>query len=352
MTHGSLTDYTLPAPAPADDDGAPRAVALIGSTGSIGTQGLDVIAQDPARLRAVALAGGANTTLLAEQAVRFEVEAVGSAAAGEEELRAALADAAARLGRPSPRPVLFTGPCAAEQIAAWPGADTVLNGITGSIGLRPTLAALHAGHRLALANKESLVAGGELVTAAASIEEELRTFESLAEEVRTGPLRAQKHLEKMGKLLTSVADCDERLVAHMRTLLGVLNGWRDRQQALAAEVNQRAQELQERTRQYQALMERFAGLGQEAGALSASMQGLAKTTQGGEAMKPEALIQSLQGVNEKMAQVAERARELSQDAQAQDFADISRDAESLRQQLLAALNRAHLLQQKLHPASA
>ena len=114
MTHGSLTDYTLPAPAPADDDGAPRAVALIGSTGSIGTQGLDVIAQDPARLRAVALAGGANTTLLAEQAVRFEVEAVGSAAAGEGELRAALADAAARLGRPAPRPVLFTGPCAAE----------------------------------------------------------------------------------------------------------------------------------------------------------------------------------------------------------------------------------------------
>ena len=168
MTHGSLTDYTLPAPAPADDDGAPRAVALIGSTGSIGTQGLDVIAQDPARLRAVALAGGANTTLLAEQAVRFAVEAVGSAAAGEEELRAALADAAARLGRPAPRPVLFTGPRAAEQIAAWPGADTVLNGITGSIGLRPTLAALHAGRRLALANKESLIVGGALVKAAAA----------------------------------------------------------------------------------------------------------------------------------------------------------------------------------------
>ena len=149
--NGKVDTRALPAPDPADDGGAPRAVALIGSTGSIGTQGLDVIAQDPARLRAVALAGGANTTLLAEQAVRFEVEAVGSAAAGEEELRAALADAAARLGRPAPRPVLFTGPRAAEQIAAWPGADTVLNGITGSIGLRPTLAALHAGHRLALA---------------------------------------------------------------------------------------------------------------------------------------------------------------------------------------------------------
>jgi DNA repair exonuclease SbcCD ATPase subunit len=192
----------------------------------------------------------------------------------------------------------------------------------------------------------------ELVNAAASIEEELRTFESLAEEVREGPLRAQKHLEKMGKLLTAVADCDERLVAHMRALLGVLNGWRERQQTLAAQVNVRAQELQERTRVYQSLMERFAALGQEAGALSARMQGLAKVTQGGEAMKPEELIQSLQGVNEKMAQVAESARALSQDAQTQDFADISRDAESLRQQLLAALNRAHLLQQKLHPANA
>ena len=173
MTHGSLTDYTLPAAgAPsasnAHDDGAPRAVALIGSTGSIGTQGLDVIAQDPARFRAVALSGGANTGLLAEQAVRFEVQAVGSAAATEDELRAAIADAAARLGRPAPRPVLFTGPTAAERIAAWEGADTVLNGITGSIGLRPTLAALRAGHRLALANKESLIVGGALVKASAA----------------------------------------------------------------------------------------------------------------------------------------------------------------------------------------
>lgn len=178
MTHGSLDDYTFPLPetaAPADAGGrtaAPagglRAVALLGSTGSIGTQGLDVIAQDPERFRAVALAGGSNTALLAEQAVRFEVEAVGSASADEEELRAALAAAASRAGRPVPSPELFTGPDAATRIAAWPGADTVLNGITGSIGLRPTLAALEAGHRLALANKESLIVGGALVKAAAA----------------------------------------------------------------------------------------------------------------------------------------------------------------------------------------
>ena len=169
MTHGSLTDYTFPADhGPGASDGACRAVALVGSTGSIGTQGLDVIAQAPERFRAVALSGGANTALLAEQAVAHGVEAVGSAAASEEELRAALADAAARLRRPDPRPALFTGPEAAARIAAWEGADTVLNGITGSIGLAPTLAALRAGHRLALANKESLIVGGALVKAAAA----------------------------------------------------------------------------------------------------------------------------------------------------------------------------------------
>jgi methyl-accepting chemotaxis protein len=192
----------------------------------------------------------------------------------------------------------------------------------------------------------------ELVTAAMAIEEELRKFESLAEEVRTGPLRSQKNLEKMGKLLNTVADCDERMVAHMRTLLGVLNQWRDRQQALAGEVNTRAQELQERTKVYQELMERFAGLGQEAGTLSALMQDVAGRTQAGQPVKAEEIISSLQKVNEGMTQVAENAENLANDAQAQDFVDVARDAESLRQQLLAARNRANLLQQKLHPANA
>jgi methyl-accepting chemotaxis protein len=191
----------------------------------------------------------------------------------------------------------------------------------------------------------------ELVNAAMAIEEELRKFEALAEEVRTGGMRSQKHLEKMGKLLNSVADCDERMVAHMRSLLGVLNTWRDRQQTLAAEVNSRALELQERTKVYQSLMERFGTLGQEAGALSSQMQEVASRTQG-QPMQAEEIISSLQLVNEKMTQVADNAGKLASDAEAQDFTDVARDAESLRQQLLAARNRANLLQQKLHPANA
>ena len=192
----------------------------------------------------------------------------------------------------------------------------------------------------------------ELVNAATAIEEELRKFESLAEEVRTGELRSQKHLEKMGKLLTQVADCDERMVANMRMLLSVLNGWRERQQALAAEVNERAQVLQERTKVYQSLMERFAQLGQEASSLSSHMHEIAGKTQQGEPMKAEDIISSLQTMNDRMTQVAENAGKLASDAEAQDFLDVSRDAESLRQQLLSARNRANLLQQKLHPANA
>jgi methyl-accepting chemotaxis protein len=192
----------------------------------------------------------------------------------------------------------------------------------------------------------------ELVAAATAIEEELRKFETMAEEVRSSPLRSQKQLEKMGKLLNQVADCDERMVANMRLLLGVLNKWRDRQQALATEVNSRAQELQDRTRVYQELMQRFGGLGQEAGALSTQMQEVAGMTQQGQPMKAEEIISSLQMVNERMTQVADNAGKLASDAEAHDFLDVSRDAESLRQQLLAARNRANLLQQKLHPANA
>ncbi|MDO5633659.1 MAG: 1-deoxy-D-xylulose-5-phosphate reductoisomerase [Micrococcus sp.] len=147
---------------------ARRRVVLLGSTGSIGTQGLEVIAAAPERFEAVALAAGANVELLAEQAVRHQVHAVGLATGTESALREALAAAAQRLGRPVPEVHVEIGPDAATRIAAWAEAEVVLNGMTGSIGLRPTLAALEAGHTLALANKESLIVGGALVKAAAA----------------------------------------------------------------------------------------------------------------------------------------------------------------------------------------
>jgi DNA repair exonuclease SbcCD ATPase subunit len=192
----------------------------------------------------------------------------------------------------------------------------------------------------------------ELVATALALEEELRRFESLADEVRDSPMRSQKHLERLARTLTQVADCDERLVAHMRSLLTLLNGWKARQQALATEVNGRALVLQERTRVYQELMERFGSLGREAGALSARVQEIFAGTSQGKSVQVEEVITALQGVNERMTEVAESAGQLASEAQEQDFTDVARDAESLRQQLLAARDKAGLLQKKLHPGVA
>lgn len=135
---------------------SPRSVVILGSTGSIGRQALDVIGRNPELFSVAALAaGGANVSLLIEQARRFKPSVVGVAAGDREQLAAAL-----------PGIEIIVAPNAAEEIAAIP-ADVTLNAITGSIGLRPTLAALNVGNALALANKESLVAGGPLVTARA-----------------------------------------------------------------------------------------------------------------------------------------------------------------------------------------
>jgi len=115
-----------------------RRVVLLGSTGSIGTQALDVIERNPDRFEVVGLTAGSNATALAEQAARFGVRetALGSADA--------------------------------ERLVRSVEADVVLNGITGSVGLGPTLAVLDTGATLALANKESLIVGGPLVQAAAA----------------------------------------------------------------------------------------------------------------------------------------------------------------------------------------
>jgi 1-deoxy-D-xylulose-5-phosphate reductoisomerase len=150
----------------------PREVTVLGSTGSIGRQAIAVAQQNPERLRITGLAaGGADVALLAEQALTLGVRTVAVArATAAQDLQLAFYAAASQRGWSKGEyalPEILAGPRAAEELAARP-ADVVLNAITGSIGLRPTLSALAAGRTLALANKESLVAGGDLVLAAAA----------------------------------------------------------------------------------------------------------------------------------------------------------------------------------------
>jgi 1-deoxy-D-xylulose-5-phosphate reductoisomerase len=145
----------------------PRRIVLLGSTGSIGTQAIDVVDGAPHLFEVVALsAGGGNLELLARQAVHTGASAVGIAAGDPRQLQDLISAAARLAGRQDYRPEIIAGPDASARIAAVE-ADVVLNGITGSIGLAPTLAALEAGATLALANKESLIVGGALVKAAA-----------------------------------------------------------------------------------------------------------------------------------------------------------------------------------------
>ena len=145
----------------------PRRIVLLGSTGSIGTQAIDVVDGAPHLFEVVALsAGGGNLELLARQAVHTGAVAVGIATGDPRQLRDLISEAARLAGRQDYRPEIIAGPDASARIAAVE-ADVVLNGITGSIGLAPTLAALKSGATLALANKESLIVGGALVKAAA-----------------------------------------------------------------------------------------------------------------------------------------------------------------------------------------
>ncbi|HKR50248.1 MAG TPA: 1-deoxy-D-xylulose-5-phosphate reductoisomerase [Pseudonocardiaceae bacterium] len=151
----------------------PRSVLLLGSTGSIGVQALDVVQRNPQRFRVVGLAaGGADPQVLAAQVVQTGAAAVAvSRARSAQDLQLALFAEAQRCGydRGGYRmPRILAGPEAVIELVATQPADVVLNGVTGSRGLAPTLAALRTGAILALANKESLVAGGTLVTSAAA----------------------------------------------------------------------------------------------------------------------------------------------------------------------------------------
>lgn len=134
-----------------------RNIAILGSTGSIGTQTLDIIAEYPDRFRAYVLTAGSNVTLLAEQARRFRPARVVIA---RPELLPALREALADL------PVeVMAGPQAIAQSAALEPVHTVVTAMVGYSGLEPTMSAIKAGKRIALANKETLVVGGELITA-------------------------------------------------------------------------------------------------------------------------------------------------------------------------------------------
>ncbi|BAY85134.1 1-deoxy-D-xylulose 5-phosphate reductoisomerase [Calothrix parasitica NIES-267] len=134
-----------------------KAITLIGSTGSIGTQTLDIVAQCPEQFRIVGLAAGSNVELLASQIRQFRPSIVAISNESKlPELKSAIKDV-------EPQPTLLSGEAGVIEVARYGEAQTVVTGIVGCAGLLPTIAAIEAGKDIALANKETLIAGAPVV---------------------------------------------------------------------------------------------------------------------------------------------------------------------------------------------
>jgi len=134
-----------------------KAITLLGSTGSIGTQTLDIVTHHPEQFRIVGLAAGRNIELLAQQVRQFRPQIVAICEpALVPELQAAIADV-------TPQPILVAGEAGVVEVAAYGEAEAVVTGIVGCAGLLPTIAAIKAKKDIALANKETLIAGGPVV---------------------------------------------------------------------------------------------------------------------------------------------------------------------------------------------
>ena len=140
-------------------DKSPRKhIALLGSTGSIGTQTLDICREYPEYFEVISISAGANVELLAKQVIEFRPSVVGLAAAEKEgELRERLKAAGV------PAPEIVVGPEGQTAVAVAAGADTVVTGVVGVAGLLPTIEAIKLGRTIALANKETLIAGGPVI---------------------------------------------------------------------------------------------------------------------------------------------------------------------------------------------
>ncbi len=147
--------------APPRSQSTPLRVVLLGATGSIGTQAVDIAVRRPDRLRVVGLSAGGRVEALSELVARLE--AAGAAERPAVAVAYPEAHDRARADERLARTLLPPGREGLLALAAWPEADCVVNGLVGAAGLEPTLAAADAGRRIALANKESLVVGGDLV---------------------------------------------------------------------------------------------------------------------------------------------------------------------------------------------
>lgn len=189
-----------------------------------------------------------------------------------------------------------------------------------------------------MAEEKQVQAG--LIEAATAFDRELQEFARLAQAARRCPLDSQKNLQRIARTYQQVSQSEARLGAAAQALVAAIGAARERQQAQVVELQERAEEVRQRTAAASELLRRYAALGEEAAQLSAQVREAAE--RGREAGPGDAgagLISSLTAVHQRMSQLAGDAQALMDDARTADFEDIARQADSLRQQLLSARSK-------------
>jgi hypothetical protein len=172
----------------------------------------------------------------------------------------------------------------------------------------------------------------ELIAAASSLDAELVRFEEATVSFRKLSLNSQKNLERATRMLTDLADVEANLGQQVQVLVTAISHVRDRQMAQVDVVRAKADEINARTIEFQELLEKFKGLGVDAAALNEKLQASAA------ANKP------LIDLHAEMGELAAKAQGLAEIAKSHDFEDLARQADGLRQQILAARGKLHHLE--------
>jgi len=184
---------------------------------------------------------------------------------------------------------------------------------------------------------------GDVSSAGAEVDAELRRFEDFAAALKRAPLNSQKNIERAAEMLSQAQERRDRFVEQLQALIASLNVARTRQEAAEGVIQARAQEIERRAHEFAALLERLNQLGQDANAVGA----LVRNTASSEGESQEAVRVDIPEIRERMAKLATQADALARDAQATDMVDVARQADALRQMLASVHKKIIHLEQTL-----
>jgi chromosome segregation ATPase len=190
-----------------------------------------------------------------------------------------------------------------------------------------------------------------LTTSAAALDAELRRYVELAAAAVRIPLTSEKGLDRAARAIAEAAECERRVLGDVQTLVQAITAAREAQESSSAALSAHVQSVAERRAELDGLLARFAKLGEVAKTLNVTIQKLAayKASPYGEdpSSEREEMRRAFTEMESGMATVASHAQELATEATGKSFEDLARQAEALRQQILAVKNRLSLLQKSL-----